>query len=280
MSRRGLAMRAALVMVVGTLLFSGGFTTTIRAADPDQSDVVIDLDFSASILRDKANRDRFAAALESMAARVDETSADLVAGDTTVSLIQFATKAADYPGCTDLKLLNDPVAVGKFADCLRSLAAEYRKGVSPALRRKIGVDTNYVEALEQSAKHLPADAVRPVLIMFTDGKHDVAGVPASRVPPTIDRLFGNRSPIAILPVGMGLAAKDRAALEAGLNRMRIIKDMPACVSGATFDWPQTVFETADQAGTAVAVALQDATCTFTVVLPPTPSPTPPPRIPA
>ena len=47
--------------------------------------------------------------------------------------------------------------------------------------------------------------------------------------------------------------------------MRIIKDMPACVSGATFDWPQTVFETADEAGTAVAVALQEATCTFTVV---------------
>ena len=57
--------------------------------------------------------------------------------------------------------------------------------------------------------------------------------------------------------------------------MQIIKDMPACVSGATFDWPQVVFETADQAGNAVAVALQDATCTFTVV-PPTPR-RPPPR---
>ena len=103
--------------------------------------------------------------------------------------------------------------------------------------------------MEQAATHLPADAARPALILFTDGKHDVAGVPASRVQPTIDRLFGNRSPIAILPVGMGLAADERAALEAGLDRMRIIKDMPACVSGATFDWPQTVFETADEAGT-------------------------------
>src|SRR6476620_6388280 len=280
MSRRGLAMRAALVMVVGTLLFSGGLTTTIRAAGPDKSDVVIDLDYSASILRDKANRDRFAAALESMAARVDETSADLVAGDTTVSMIQFATRAADYPGCTDLKLLNDPVVVGKFADCLRNLAAAYRKGLDANLTKKIGVDTNYVAALEQAAKHLPAGAERPVLIMFTDGKHDVAGVPASRVPTTLARLFGNRSPVAILPVGMGLAAKDRAALEAGLNKMKIIKDMPACVSGATFDWPQTVFQTAQEAGTAVAVALQDATCTFTVVLPPSPSPTPPPAIPA
>ena len=109
-------MRAALVMVVGCLLFGTAQTPAVLAAGPDKSDVVIDLDYSASILRDKANRDRFAAALESMAARVDETSADLVAGDTTVSMIQFATRAADYPGCTDLKLLNDPVAVGKFAD--------------------------------------------------------------------------------------------------------------------------------------------------------------------
>src|SRR6185369_14804087 len=146
--------------------------------------------------------------------------------------------------------------------------------------KRIGTDTNYVQALEAAAKHLPADAERPALIMFTDGKHDVPGVPASRVQPTIDRLFGNRSPVAILPVGMGLAAKDRAALEAGLNKMKIIKDMPACVSGATFDWPQTVFETAQEAGTAAAVALQAATCTFTVVLPPSPSPTPPPAIPS
>src|SRR6185369_14501872 len=50
------------------------------------------------------------------------------------------------------------------------------------------------------------------------------------------------------------------------------------LSGATFEWPQTVFQTADEAGTAVAVALQDATCTFTAVLPPTPAPTPPPAI--
>src|SRR6187431_2128930 len=145
MSRRGLVMRATLVMVMGSMLFSGALTTT-RAAGPDKSDVVIDLDYSASILRDKANRDRFAAALESMAARVDETAADLVAGDTTVSMIQFATRAADYKGCTDLKLLNDPAAVAKFADCLRSLAGAYRKGLEVPLTKRIGTDTNYVQA--------------------------------------------------------------------------------------------------------------------------------------
>ena len=78
---------------------------------------------------------------------------------------------------------------------------------------------------------------------------------------------------------MGLAAKDRPALEAGLNKMRIIKDMPACVSGATFDWPQVVFESPDQAGNAVGVALQDATCTFTVAPHPSATPGPPPAVP-
>ena len=35
------------------------------------------------------------------------------------------------------------------------LAAAYRKGLDPALTKKIGIDTNYVAAMEQAAKHLP-----------------------------------------------------------------------------------------------------------------------------
>src|SRR3954453_20239345 len=137
MIRRDLSMAAVLVMIVATLLLGGGLVpSTARAAGPDKSEVVMVLDYSASILRDKANRDRFATALERMAARVDETSADLVAGDTTVSLIQFATRAADVKGCTDLKLVGNATAVGKFADCLRSMATAYRKGLDPALTKK------------------------------------------------------------------------------------------------------------------------------------------------
>jgi hypothetical protein len=52
--------------------------------------------------------------------------------------------------------------------------------------------------------------------------------------------------------------------------------MPACVSGAVFDWPNVVFQSPDEAGSAVAVALQDATCTFTAEPSPSPSPTPVP----
>ena len=126
-------------MLIGVLLVGGGITPSVRAASPspstatapDPSDVVLVFDFSASILRDAANRNRFATALEQIAARVDATSADLVGGDATVSMVEFATRAADVTGCVDLKLLNSPETVAHFADCLRSVAAAYRGGPAP-----------------------------------------------------------------------------------------------------------------------------------------------------
>ncbi len=260
---------------MAALLIGSAPISTVRAVTaPDPSDVVLVLDFSASILDERADRNRFAAALERIADRVDETSTDLIAGDTTVSIVQFAAKAADYSSCAELKLLGSPEAVAHLAVCLRSVASAYRKGLTPALTRKIGIDTNYVAAMNQAAKHLPPDAVRPALILFTDGRHDVRGVPASQVPVVRERLFGSRSPFALLPVGMGLDAAGRAALERGLTGMRIVSEMPPCVSGSTFDWPEVVFDSPAEAGNAVAVALQNATCTFTVVETPPPAPVP------
>jgi hypothetical protein len=269
------AQAAAASLIVIVVLAGGGLAPNVRAA-ADPSDVVLVLDFSASILDDAANRNRFAAALDRMAARVDETVDELVAGDATVSIVQFATRALDYPGCADVRLLSDPAKVAAFAGCLRSVAAAYRQGLTAATTKRLGVDTNYVAAMERAAAHLPADSVRPALILFTDGRHDVKGIPAGAVQPARERLFGSRTPFALLPVGMGLAPSQRAALAAGLEALRIIKDMPACVSGAQFEWPQVVFDTADQAGNAVALALQNATCTFTVAPTPVPSPTPTP----
>jgi hypothetical protein len=259
---------------MAALSIGGAPTAIVRAQTaPDPSDVVIVLDFSASILDESADRNRFGAALERIADRVDATSSDLIAGDTTVSIVQFAATATDYPRCADLKLLGSPGAVARFAGCLRSVASAYRKGLDPALTRKIGIDTNYVAAMDRAAKHLPADAVRPALILFTDGSHDVRGVPTSQVRVTRERLFSTRSPFALLPVGMGLDRTKRAALEKSLVSMRVVRDMPPCVSGSTFDWPRVVFGSPGDAGNAVAVALQNATCTFTVEEP-APAPLP------
>jgi hypothetical protein len=277
MSRLGRGTRTVATIVAAALLVGGGLASSVVAQPaPDRSEVVLVLDFSASILEDATNRNRFGAALERIADRVDETSADLVAGDATLSIVQFATKAVDYPGCADLRLLGSGPTVARFANCLRSVAGAYRRGLNPALTRKIGIDTNYVAAMEQAARHLPSDAVRPTLVLFTDGKHDVRGVPVSRVRAVRDRLFGSRSPFALLPVGMGLDPKKRDALASGLDRLQIIRDMPACISGTAFVWPRVVFQSPTDAATAVAVALQDATCTFTVAPTPTPTPAPTP----
>jgi hypothetical protein len=276
MSRPGSAARAIVTIAVGMLLLgpSGLAPIVLGQTTPDRSDVVLVLDFSASILRDSANRNRFGAALERIADRVDQTSSDLTAGDATVTIVQFATRAADYRGCADLELLHSPRSVGRLADCLRSVARAYRRGLDPTLTRRIGIDTNYVAAMEQTAKHLPQDAVRPAMILFTDGKHDVAGVPLSQVRAVRDRLFGSRPTIALLPVGMGLQSAERNALQAGLLRLQLIRAMPACVSGSVFEWPRVVFDSAAEAGNAVAIALQDVTCTFTVEAPPSQSPGP------
>ncbi len=277
MRRIASAFLTVLMLVSTSYLFGGRLAPTSLAQEhPDQSDIVLVLDFSGSILEDEANRDRFAAALDRIADRIDATSADLVAGDTTVTLVQFATMAANYPGCVGLKLIESPETVARFADCLREAAVAYRRGLDPALTTKIGGDTNYVAAMTVAARHLPGDAVRPALILLTDGKHDVAGVPVSEVLPARDRLFGARSPFAFLPVGMGLSSAERPALESGLVGLRIIREMPACVTGEQFDWPQVVFDSPADAGNAVAVALQNVTCTFTVAPEPTPPPTPTP----
>ena len=282
MRRPASAARTLLAILVAATAIANA-VSPVRAAEatPDQSEVVLVLDFSASILRDETNRTRFAAALERIADRVDEQSADLAAGDTTVTLVQFAATARDTPGCVELELLNSPETVATFSDCLRSVADAYRTGLDEDLTADIGIDTNYVAAMRRAARHLPADAERPTLIIFTDGKHDVSGVPVSQVAPVREELFGDRSPFALLPVGMGLDSADREELTAGLEDLRITRDMPPCVSGTVFDWSQVVFESAEEAGNAVAVALQAATCTFTVPPsepPPTesPAPTPPP----
>jgi von Willebrand factor type A domain len=278
MGGRGSRARVAATIVAALFVVVGGLVPGTMAAAPDRSDVVLVLDFSGSILRDKTNRDRFAAALDRIADRVDATTADLIAGDSTVSIVQFASSAIDYPGCAELKLLGSPSTVKRFAECLRSVAGAYRKGVDPALTKTIGIDTNYVAAMEQAAKHLPADAVRPAMILLTDGKHDVKGVPVSQVQPALERLFGGRSPFALLPVGMGLDPAERDALATGLEQMRVTRDMPACASGAALQWPTVVFESPDEAGNAVAIALEDATCTFTAGLAPTPAPSRAPTV--
>ena len=98
MSRVGRMARAASFLAAGLLL--AGLVPGTVAAGPDQAEVVLDFDFSGSILDDEQTRNRFGDAINSIADRVGETERDLIKGDTTVSLVQFASKASDVEGCT------------------------------------------------------------------------------------------------------------------------------------------------------------------------------------
>ena len=274
----GRAARAIVAVAVAVQLV-GGLAPAALAAGPDKSDVALVLDFSASILKDAATRNRFAAALESIANRVDETSADLVAGNSTFSLVQFASKARDYPGCVDLHVLDSPETVARLSGCLRSVAAAYRKGLDPALGKAIGIDTNYVAAMEQAAKHLPADAERPVMILFTDGKHDVRGVPGSQVQVAQTGCSGSgrRSRCS----RSGWAWRPRTGRRSrpgstGCGSPRTCRPAPA---GPRSTGRRSSSRLPTEAGNAVGVALQDATCTFTVAPQPTATPGPPPAVP-
>ena len=139
MTRAGRNHRASSALaasIVAVALFASALVpSALAVTGPDKSEVVIVLDFSASILDDKTTRNRFGAAVEAIANRVEATSADLVAGDTTVSIVQFATRAADQPGCADMKLLGSPATVTQFATCLKKIAAQYRKGLTSGGRR-------------------------------------------------------------------------------------------------------------------------------------------------
>jgi hypothetical protein len=273
-------VRAAVIAgLLGTAMPVASTLGATAPAGNDPSDIVLVLDFSGSILEDKAVRTDFADALDGIAARVEETAATLTAGDATVSIVRFATKAQDLANCTGLQLRQNEQAVTALAGCLRRVAAAYRKGVDPALTQALGDDTNYVAAMERAATYVPADAKRPAIIFFTDGRHEASGVPVSDVLPARDRLFGARTPFALLPVGMGVDPDDRPRLEAGLAGLQITRDFERC-EGGPLEWPDVVFESAEAAGQAVALALQNVSCTFTVEPTPTPAPTPTPEPPA
>ena len=125
--------------------------------------------------------------------------------------------------------------------CLRRVADDYRKGVSPATARALGDDTNYVAAMEQAANHVPPDC-SPAVIFFTDGKHEAAGCRCRRHPRARPSVRGALA-VRLLPVGMGVDADDRPRLEPGSRssdhaRLREMRWRAA-------RWPDVVFDTAD-----------------------------------
>jgi hypothetical protein len=273
-----------MVATFGTLLGGVSLVAAQTAADP--SDVVLVFDVSNSILEsDDGTNLEFAAALEGIADRAVAIADDLAAGNATVSFVAFARRAIPYPfGCQQLKLHDDLAAVQRFEACLRTIAADYRAGSKAPVRQRINsAGTDHVAALTEAANLLPEGSGRAAVIFFTDGENDPPGTDrdGEDVVARVGPAYAGRTPLAILPVGLGTGA---GAFESDLDAIyqAFFRDMEPCEGRASFTWPGVIFSSGEAAGAAVALALQEVTCSFTVAPTPIPSaiPTPvPPNTP-
>ena len=246
----------------------------------DPSNVVLVFDVSNSILlSDDGTNAEFASALEDIADRVEASADELAVGNAEISFVVFGRTAITYPnGCGRLALHEDPAAIRKLESCLRAIADEYRAGADAPVRKRLNtVNTDHVAALREAADLLPNRTTRSAVVFFTDGQHDPPGTARDdeNVVQEVAAAFQGQSPLAILPVGLGARA---GAFETELRAIydAYFRDMEPCEGRTTFSWPTVVFPEAEQAGIAVAQALQEVTCSFTFAPPPTAAPTPVP----
>jgi hypothetical protein len=270
-------------MSVAFGMLAGGTGLVVAQTAQDPSAVVLVFDVSDSILEsDDGTNVEFAAALEDIADRVEAIADDLTAGNATVSFVAFARRAIPYPaGCQQLELHEDPAAVTRFEDCLRKTAAEYRAGPKAPVKQRINTaGTDHVAALDLAASLLPDTSTRSAVVFFTDGQNDPPGTDRDHenVVAKVTPAYAGVTPLAILPVGLGAVA---GAFESELRAIydAFLRDMQPCEGRASFSWPEVVFPSGDEAGAAVALALQEVTCSFTVAPTPTPVPTPTPAPP-
>ena len=257
-------------------LAAGPMLVAAQTAE-DPSNVVLVFDVSNSILlSDDGLNTEFADALDDIADRVEANATELAIGNAEISFVVFGRTAMTYrAGCTRIALNNSPAAIARLEDCLRDVAAEYRAGADAPIRNRINTtDTDHVAALREAADLLPDQTTRSAVIFFTDGAHDPPGTARDdeSVVDEISAAFAGRSPLAVLPVGLGATA---GGFETELRAIygSYFRAMEPCEGRASFSWPTVVFPAAEDAGIAVAQALQEVTCSFNVAPPPTPTPT-------
>lgn len=285
-ARCSATMVLALVLSVALGTLVGGVTMVAAQTAQDPSEVVLVFDVSDSILEsDDGTNVEFATALDDIADRVEFIADDLSVGNATVSFVAFGRTARPYPtGCQRLQLHDDPAAVSRFEACLRETASEYRAGSRAPIKQRIDTaGTDHVAALAEAADLLSDGSSRSAVIFFTDGKHDPPGTSRDdeNVVAKVTPSFAGRTPLAILPVGLGARA-GKFESELSAIYQAFLRDMAPCEGRAAFAWPQVVFPSGNEAGAAVALALQEVTCSFTVAPTPTPLPTPtapPPDVP-
>ena len=268
MTRAGRNHRASSALaasIVAVALFASALVPSALAIGADKAEVVLVLDFSGSILDDATTRNQFGdgARADRRPGRRDLARPHRRRHDDLDRPVR-RRRPPTSPAAARSRRSAARRPSRRLSDCLRTVAAEYKKGGDAALTKSIGRDTNYVAAMQAAAAHLPADATRPTMILFTDGKHDVPGVPVSQVQPTRDQPL--RQPDAV----RAAAGRDgpegcRAADARGGSRVAQDDQRHAALLDRRDDdvAGRPVFQTPEDAGNAVALALQNATCTFT-----------------
>jgi hypothetical protein len=265
----------ALALCLAALPAASAAATSQTSYAP--SNVVLVFDFSNSILASSTEANvEFAQALDDIADRAADVATDLANGNAGVSFIVFGGKAILLKNCEYLALHDDLKAVERFEGCLRELATDYRAGPHSTIAGDVvSADTDHVAALRLAAQLLPTGSLRPAVVFFTDGDNDPAGTKNDNedVVQLIKDAYDAFDPLVILPVGLGAGATSFEGELAAIYDA-YARHMDPCAGRAAFKWPQVVFSSPDAAGKAVALALQEVTCSFPLV--PTPSPTPAP----
>lgn len=275
---RRTVLASVAALTIGSALAGPMLVAAQTAQDP--SNVVLVFDVSNSILLNEEGVNvEFASTLDGIADRVAESADELAVGNATISFVVFGRTAIAYPeDCDQVALNANPAAIQRLEACLRSIADEYRAGADAPVRDRVNtVNTDHVAALVEAAELLPDTTTRSAVIFFTDGEHDPPGTNRDNedVVARIAGAYEGRTPLAILPVGLGAGA---GAFEDDLQAIydAYFRDWEACEGRGAFSWPEVIFPSAAEAGVAVAEALQEVTCSFTFVPTPTGEPTPSP----
>ena len=266
MIRRSSAALVALVlMLVGAVGLAGVPSARAQQA-PDKSDVVILLDFSASILQDKANRQRFGdgAGPDRRPGRRDLAGPRGGRRDAVARPVRGPRHATIPAAPTSRPWARRGTWRSSRTACAAWPGPTARASTRTSASGSASTRTTWPR-WSRRLRHLPEDSVRPAAILLTDGKHDVAGVPGqpgpSRARPPV------RRPLAVRAAAGGHGPRrrsERGQLKRGLDALqdhpghagvRQRRDVRLAADRRSTPRPRRA--------TRWRVALQNVTCTFT-----------------
>ena len=260
-------LRIALAsLAVALSLVGSSVAPAARAAGSgvEPSDVVFVFDFSTSMRGSKAINT--AKSLDLLAAQILDIEQKLIKSGPTVHMLHFADEVKSVPDCETISVTTKP-GVKKFSDCLKVVAAEYRRTLKQWIALDIDVEggTNYGVAFKEAFRVLAVNKVnRPAVVFFTDGEN----LPADKDPQpgwitdiVDDAMAQGITPRAILPVGLSItSATAREDLAELYDQGTDLTKCGGTSSEQRISWPRVNFPTAKSAADAIIQAFSRVAC--------------------